>query len=113
MTGPPARAGPKSAASATYAYDPYGVQSLTSPNPQQGVAQNPYTFKGGIQDRGSGLIKFGQRWYNALVGSWTQQDTLDAPLDQTNANRYAYAGDDPVNNLDPLGTLRTNSAAES
>lgn len=30
-------------------------------------------------------------------------DTLDTPLDPKNANRYAYAGDDPINNVDPLG----------
>ena len=30
-------------------------------------------------------------------------DTLDTPLDPKNANRYAYAGDDPINNIDPLG----------
>ncbi len=34
---------------------------------------------------------------------WTQQDSLDAPLDPNNANRYAYAGSDPVNNFDPTG----------
>ena len=36
-------------------------------------------------------------------------DTLDAPLDPANANRYAYAyayayaANDPINNSDPLG----------
>lgn len=34
---------------------------------------------------------------------WTQQDSLDAPLDPVNANRYAYAGADPINNYDPTG----------
>lgn len=28
---------------------------------------------------------------------------LFAPLDPVNANRYAYAGGDPVNNFDPTG----------
>lgn len=52
----------------------------------------------------TGLIKFGQRWFSATTGTWTQQDTLDAPLDFANANRYAYAGDDPINAQDPSGT---------
>lgn len=38
-------------------------------------------------------------WYDAAVGRWTQQDTLDAPLDPTNANRYMYAGGDPIRRL--------------
>jgi hypothetical protein len=37
------------------------------------------------------------------TGTWTQQDTLDSPLDPANANRYAYAGDDPINAIDPTG----------
>ncbi|MFM9921251.1 RHS repeat domain-containing protein [Lacisediminihabitans sp. H27-G8] len=90
----------------TYKYDPWGVQTLTSGvgsgNP---VTQNPYAFHSGIKDPGSGLVKFGLRWYNPTTGTWTQQDTLDAPLDPANANRYAYAGDDPINNLDPSGRL--------
>ena len=44
-----------------------------------------------------------QRWYNPTTGTWTQQDTLDHPLNPTNANPYAYAGDDPINGMDPSG----------
>ena len=86
-----------------YKYDPWGVQTLTAGGTGSGAGQNPYAFHAGIKDPGSGLVKFGQRWYNPTTGTWTQQDTLDSPLDPANANRYAYAGDDPVNNLDPLG----------
>ena len=39
----------------------------------------------------------------ALTTIPAQQDSLDAPLDPVNANRYAYAGGDPVNNFDPTG----------
>ena len=86
-----------------YSYDPYGVPTLTSNSGGSGVPQNPYLFKGGIQDRTTGWVHYGARWYNPGTGRWTQQDTLDAPLDPANANRYAYAGDDPINNLDPTG----------
>jgi RHS repeat-associated protein len=88
-----------------YTYDPYGTPTLTQTSGGNGVPQNPYLFKGGIQDRTTGWVHFGNRWYNPTTGTWTQQDTLDAPLDPANANRYAYAGDDPINNLDPTGTL--------
>ncbi|WP_370053371.1 RHS repeat domain-containing protein [Leifsonia sp. EB41] len=89
----------------SYSYDPYGVPRLTGGGTGNGTSQNPYLFKSGIQDRATGLVKFGLRWYNPTTGAWTQQDTLDAPLDPANANRYAFAGGDPVNNNDPGGLL--------
>ena len=86
-----------------YNYDPYGKPTLTEDSGGLGVPQNPYTFKIGLQDRATGWVKYGQRWYNPDTGRWTQMDTLDAPLDPANANRYAYAANDPINNSDPLG----------
>ncbi|ERK67240.1 RHS repeat-associated core domain protein [Leifsonia aquatica ATCC 14665] len=87
----------------TYTFDPYGAANLTAGGTGNGAAQNPYLFKSGIQDRATGLVKFGLRWYNPVTGTWTQQDTLDTPLDPANANRYAYAGGDPINGNDPGG----------
>ena len=84
-------------------YDPYGLRALTAANSDTGVAQNPFAFKAGIYDRGTGLVKFGLRWYDVVTGAWTQQDMLDAPLDRGNANRYGFAAGDPINNSDPTG----------
>ncbi len=86
-----------------YAFDPYGTAGLTQNSGGNGVPQNPYVYAGGLQDRDTGLIRYGARWYNPATGTWTQRDTLDAPLDTANANRYAYAGDDPINSIDPTG----------
>jgi len=86
-----------------FAYDPYGSVFINQNNDKSGYDDNPYLFKGGIQDRGSGLVKFGIRWYNTTTGTWTQQDTLDAPLDPKNGNRYQFAGGDPINGSDPSG----------
>ena len=86
-----------------YKYDPYGTAVLTTGGGNVGTQQNPYLFKGGIQDRTTGWVHFGARWYDPTTGRWTQQDTLDAPLNPANANRYAYAGDDPINGQDPTG----------
>jgi RHS repeat-associated protein len=94
-----------------YKFDPYGVPILTANSGGLGTAQNPFLFAGGIQDRATGWVHFGARWYNPTTGRWTQQDTLDNPLDPANANRYAYAGNDPVNNVDPSGRDAITAAA--
>ncbi|WP_443027279.1 RHS repeat-associated core domain-containing protein [Sphingomonas sp. LR61] len=81
----------------------------TAPKPSATAAatasSNPFTFKAGIDDIATGLVKFGQRWYNPYIGAWTQQDTLDSPLDPSNGNRYAYAASDPINQQDPTGRV--------
>jgi RHS repeat-associated protein len=87
----------------TYKYDPYGVPTLTSGGGGHGDRENPYSFKAGVWDRFTGLVKFGLRWYDPTTGRWTQADTLDSPLDPTNANRYAFSADDPINGQDPKG----------
>lgn len=95
-----------------YKFDPYGAAAVTVDNNGNGVKYNPYTFKGGLQDRTTGWVKYGQRWYDPTTGRFTQQDTLDTPLDPGNANRYAYAGGDPINNLDPIGYSFLSTALE-
>jgi len=87
---------------ATYTYDPYGVTTVGGPNPA--IANgNPYRYAGGYYDTATGLYHFGQRYYNPTTGRWTQQDSRNTPLNPTNGNRYAYTGDDPINNTDPNG----------
>ncbi len=90
-----------------YAFDPYG-SSTTTNSGGTGYPQNPYVFAGGLQDRATGLIRYGARWYNPTTGTWTQQDALNAPLDPANANRYTYAGDDPITGTDPTGLCSAN-----
>jgi len=86
-----------------YSYDPYGVAKLTTDSGGQGTPYNPYQFKTGIHDRTTNWVKFGHRWYSTEWGRFTQMDTLDAPLNRANANRYAFAANDPINNADPTG----------
>ena len=74
-----------------YGHDPCGTQVLTA-----GGTGN--SFRAGFQGFISGLVEFGIRWYNPTTGTWTQQDALDTPLDTDNANRYAHAANDPINN---------------
>jgi len=85
-------------------YDPYGaVTRLDSGGNNGGWLDNPFVFHDGVQDRATGNIKFGQRFYNPTTGTWTQQDPINAPLDPHNANRYVYAGDNPINYTDCTG----------
>jgi RHS repeat-associated protein len=78
----------------SYSYDPYGVQlSATEAIP------NPWRYVSGLLDAQTGLTKFGTRYYDPTLGRFTQRD----PISPTFAN-YRYAGCDPVNRIDPLGT---------
>jgi RHS repeat-associated protein len=51
----------------------------------------------------TGLYHFGERYYDPNTMRWTQQDPINQGASLTQANRYAYAGGDPINNVDPIG----------
>jgi RHS repeat-associated protein len=78
----------------TYAYDPYG-NTLSS----TGAVPNPWRFDDGYYESGSGLYKFGERYYNPSDNRWTQLD----PSGQNPG--YIFTDDNPVNEADPTGTL--------
>jgi RHS repeat-associated protein len=86
-------------------YDPYGTGGVTAGGASPFWTQSPFAFKVGARtsQTQNGIVRFGLRWYLPTTGTWTQRDTLDAPLDPNNADRYAYAGDDPINSSDPTG----------
>ncbi|MFJ1588465.1 RHS repeat-associated core domain-containing protein, partial [Streptomyces sp. NPDC088197] len=69
----------------------------------------PYRYVGGTYDRTTGWIKYGQRWYNPTTGRFTTQDAHSFLTDPAQGNRYAYAGDDPINNTDPTGQFGLSS----
>lgn len=88
----------------TTTYDPYGAETVALGGDSAQWKQNPFGFKGGVRaGDANGLTKFGMRWQTATTGGWIERDTLDSPLNPSNANRYAYAADDPINGSDPLG----------
>jgi RHS repeat-associated protein len=61
-----------------------------------------FGYAGGLQDRDTGLIRFGARDYDPMVGRWTSKE----PLGFNGAsNFYVYAENDPVNKVDPSGNL--------
>jgi RHS repeat-associated protein len=78
-----------------YDYDPYGV--MLHQQEQSGFT-NLFKFAGGQYRSSTGLYKFGQRYYNPNLGRWTQLDPA--------GTGYVYAGDNPVNAVDPSGKFR-------
>ncbi|MFL5781162.1 MAG: DNRLRE domain-containing protein [Thermoleophilaceae bacterium] len=82
----------------TYSYDPYGaIVSQTTP------VANPWQFASGYHDA-NGWYKFGARYYTGRLQRWSQLDPEDQPTDPVQQDRFAYAGDDPINATDPQGT---------
>jgi len=88
---------------ADYTYDPNGEVTVTSPTNDPIITINPFRYAGGTYDYSSGLIKFGQRWYDPNTGRFTQQDSLETLADPSRANRYEYAASNPINYVDPTG----------
>ncbi len=77
----------------TYSYDPYGNATKTG-----SVADN-WTYIGEWQDSGTNLYHLGARYYDPLVGRFTQQDAVQQ------VNRYTYSSGNPISMEDPSGML--------
>ncbi|WP_250005735.1 RHS repeat-associated core domain-containing protein [Actinoplanes sp. M2I2] len=89
---------------ANYTYDPYGaVLSSTGVRAEH----NPFRYTGAYQDTfydlGTNFTKLGRRWYHAEHGRFTQQDNLTFLASPARGNRYAYAGANLINYVDPTG----------
>jgi RHS repeat-associated protein len=92
----------------TFAYYPYGLERTSTPDGRQKFATY---FRDG-QVNGTWEDYADQRYYNPYIGSFWSPDpggmaTADAK-DPTSWNRYAYAGGDPVNFVDPTGQYRVD-----
>jgi RHS repeat-associated protein len=86
-----------------YGYDPFG--NYAAQVTQSGLS-NPWGYAGGYFDGATGLIKFGIRYYDPLFGRWTQATPIGGSLQEvTKANPYVYAGDDPMNEVNPSGKI--------
>ena len=80
-----------------YRYDPPGNRTTNS-----GTAVNPWKFSAEYQSTSTGLYDFGARTYDPGTSRFTQPDPLPASLSE-GLSRYAYAGCNPVNFVDPNG----------
>lgn len=79
-------------------YDPFG-RVITDTNP----GFQPFGFAGGIYDTDTGLVRFGARDYDPETGRWTSKDPILFAGGDTNL--YGYVLADPINWIDPTGTV--------
>ena len=87
-------------------YDEFGnVINDTNPGFQ------PFGFAGGIYDQHTGLVRFGARDYDSVIGRWTAKDPIG--FAGGDANLYGYVLGDPVNWIDPDGLNRLFSKFQS
>jgi RHS repeat-associated protein len=74
------------AIAASYTYDPYG-NTVTASGAQ--VSVNPFRFASGYFDSATGLLKFGDRYYDPSLGRWIQRDPIGGSIANPNAmDRY-------------------------
>src|SRR5688500_12166364 len=56
-------------------------------------------------DSETGLSYLHARYYDPQLGRFLSPDTWDPILSGVDINRYAYAGNDPINGSDPNGHI--------
>ncbi len=61
----------------------------------------PFGYAGGIYDRGTKLVRFGARDYDAEIGRWTAKDPIG--FGGGDGNLYGYVSSNPTNYVDPSG----------
>jgi RHS repeat-associated protein len=82
---------------AEYEYGPFG-ELLRINGPR--AWENPFQFSTRYQDRETGLTYFGHRYYNPSTGRWLIRDPAE---EQGGPNLYGFAGNDPLQAVDPFG----------
>ncbi|MGH2687537.1 MAG: RHS repeat domain-containing protein, partial [Actinomycetota bacterium] len=81
-------------------YEPFGEASSASGE----AGENPWDFAGHRTDGDSGLVYMNARYYDAEIGRFLTADPVVAdPKDPQSLNRYAYASNNPISNVDPTG----------
>jgi RHS repeat-associated protein len=87
-----------------YTYDAFGETESHA-----GATENSYLFAGEQLDANLGQYYLRQRYYNQEIGRFNRQDIYEAGKgDLSNLNKYVYAGNNPLINVDPIGLYLGN-----
>jgi RHS repeat-associated protein len=84
-------------------YDAWG-NVLVDSNP----GFQPFGFAGGIYDRDTGLVRYGARDYDAVVGRWLCKNT--SLFSYLGSNLFLYSHNDPINFIDFNGHQETSTS---
>ncbi|KAF7553833.1 hypothetical protein G7Z17_g3349 [Cylindrodendrum hubeiense] len=89
-------------------YDDYGSLEVDASEAAPEVAEKDRTstYEGKQLDEATGLLDFGGRWYDPLVGRFTTPDDIvdmDLLIRTDGLNRYSFENNDPINHIDPTG----------
>jgi RHS repeat-associated protein len=98
---------PDGAPAELWTYDSWGNPIAHEVNPAHGAVAQPFTWNAAYGYEwdcfaGTGLYHVGARAYDPRTARWLQRDPIDAA--SGDPNLYRYAGNDPVNQIDPDGT---------
>jgi len=80
-------------------YDSFG-NIISDSDPSFSI---PFGFAGGLQDKTTGLVRFGFRDYDSDVGRWTAKYPILFGGGDTDL--YGYCLNDPINAVDPEGLM--------
>jgi RHS repeat-associated protein len=90
------------------AYRPFGEVMTTVANPT--APEETKGFIGERYDAGASLQYLNARYYDPELGLFIQPDWWEVTTPGVGTNRYAYSGNDPVNQRDPGGNCSSLSS---
>ena len=92
----------------TYTYNAFGELAASS-----GTTENTYLFAGQQFDALTGQYYLRARYYQPALGRFLSRDPLEVqPFNPVEINRYVYARNQPINNVDPGGKLAIDYALQ-
>ncbi len=85
-----------------YSYNAFGLRTVLQ---SSALVNNDFGFSGRRLDEETGLMYYRARYYSAEMGRFMSRD----PLGYVDGlNMYAYVGNNPLNFVDPTGTVARN-----
>ena len=89
----------------SYSYDAWGNILWTEDDSGRNLAElNPYRYRGYYYDTETGLYYLNSRYYDPRTGRFINADAvISLNRGFTGCNIYAYCGNNPVNQVDPIG----------